>query len=186
MSEKPGGVPDPADFFGWLNQMVNFPASLAAAIASPTSTSTPDPLTFWKELGENNEEAWVKLIGTPEFAKAFGQSATNTARYRLMIKQAARKYLEAAELAGREDLALLGEQLVNLDARVDDLTDELRENNDQILKTLERLVATMETINHRLDRLEEQLNRLEAKPAQPEVTPAKPTRGKTRKQQINS
>lgn len=162
MSEKAGGVPTPADFFGWLNQMMNFPANLAvsaaSASASPNAAQMPDPLATWKNFTEKNEETWAKfmqqMVATPEFAQALGSSANNTAAYKMMVKQTAKAYLESAGMPSRDDLTQLAEQVVSLDAKVDDLNDAFTDNLSSMPQLMGRVVATLESLATRLERLE--------------------------------
>lgn len=180
MNDKPNNPPTPADFFNWLNQMVA-PMANASATMNPNPAMSLDPLTFWKSLLDKNQETYAKfmqqMVGSPEFAKTLGQSANATASYRNMVRQAAKNYLEAANMPSLDDLSQLSEQVVGLDARLDDLTDTVSEDITELLERLvrsmesigERIISlenrlqTVENIGSRLDKLENQLDQLNAK-----------------------
>jgi hypothetical protein len=158
MSDKPGDVPSPVDFFGWLNQMMLIPANAASsAVPQPTSTQA-DPLALWKSFTEKNEETWTKFmqqaVSTPEFAQAFGRTANNKASYRQMVKQTAKTYLEAADMPSRDDLTRLAEQIVSLDAKVDNIEDGLSDNFVGIPKLLGQIIFLLENVHTRLEQLE--------------------------------
>lgn len=180
MSDKPGNPPTPADFFNWLNQMMS-PLANATATMNPNPAATADPMAFWKSLMDKNQETYAKfmqqMVGTPEFAKTLGQSANATATYRNMVRQAAKSYLEAANMPSRDDLSQLSEQIVSLDGRLDALNDTVSEDIvnlfESMAQTLENLTArvasietqlqSVETVASRLEKLETQLNQLDAK-----------------------
>ena len=159
-----GGVPTPADFFGWLNQMMTMPAKAVSAAIPQSSTMSGDPLAMWRNLSQQNEEAWAKfmqqMVATPEFAQNLGRSANSAAGYKTMIKQAAKTYLDAAGLPGIDDITRLGEMLVTIDGRLDDLTDGLSDTIGGTAPLLERMVATLETMANRIQQLENQVQTL--------------------------
>lgn len=162
MSEKPnndtlGSIPTPADFFGWLNQVMSPLSQATSALASNIPTPA-DPLTMWRSYTEKNEEIYSKflqqLVSTPAFAQGLGRSASATARYRDMVKQAAKLYLETADMPTREDVSSLASQVVALDAKVDDLSDSLSDNFIGIPQLVGKVVLTLETVATRLELLE--------------------------------
>ena len=167
MSEKPNsipGIPDniptPADFFGWLNQVMTPLTQAATAMA--TNLPTPaDPLTMWRTYTEKNEEIYSKflqqLVSTTAFAQTLGRSASATARYREMVKQTAKIYLETADMPSREDVTRLAAQLVALDEKVDNLSDNISDSSDQVPQLVNKVVNTLEALAVRLEKLETQI-----------------------------
>ncbi len=162
MSEKTnndalGSIPTPADFFGWLNQVMAPMAQATTALASNIPTPA-DPLTMWRSYTEKNEEIYSKLlqqlVSTPAFAQGLGRSASATARYRDMVKQAAKLYLETADMPTREDISSLAAQVVALDAKVDDLSDSLSDDFAGIPQLVGKVVVTLEAVATRLELLE--------------------------------
>ncbi len=167
MSEKPNSVPSPADFFGWINQMMTMTATAASA-AMPTAPGgqpqASDPLATWRKFNEKNEEALAqymqKMVATPEFAQVLGRSANNAATYKQMVKQTAKAYLEAADMPSRDDFARLAEQIVMLDAKVDDVNENLVDSLNGVPQLLGRMVSLLETMGNRVASLETQLEKL--------------------------
>lgn len=169
MSEKPSGVPSPADFLGWVSQMMMAPLNAVTA-AAPASVPVPgDPLAIWKNLTEKNQETWSKffqqVVAAPEFAQGLGRSACNTAAYRKQVRQAAKIYLETANIPSLDDLSRVAEQIVQLDAKVDNVEDALADNLPVLT---DRIVSTLETLSNRLERLEA---KIVSHPEQPELDP---------------
>jgi polyhydroxyalkanoic acid synthase PhaR subunit len=191
-------IPNPADFFGWLNRMMTIPTQAAAAAIPQTPPNPADPLEMWKSVMDRNEQMWSsfmrQITATPEFAQSLGRGASTQAAYRTMIKKTAKAYLEAADMPTREDVSQLAKQIVALDAKVDDMGEQVEDNaadasnlNERILTSLENLAKRMEqlearlpgreefsSITQRLTALEGQLTRLEASthPASPSLDPA--------------
>src|SRR5689334_1029737 len=118
MSDKPDFIPSPADFFGWINRVMNISAQ-AAQEAIPKSPANPaDPLELWKTLIDRNEQVWStfmrQITATPEFAQSLGRTASTTAAYRTQVQKAAKTYLEAADMPSRDDLTRVAKQIVAL------------------------------------------------------------------------
>jgi tetrahydromethanopterin S-methyltransferase subunit G len=146
------------DFFGWLNQMMLLSNNAASAAVPQTASPQADPLALWKSFTEKNEETWTKFmqeaVSTPEFAQAFGRTANSNASYRQMVKQTAKSYLEAADMPSRDDLTRLAEQIVLLDAKVDNIEDGLTDNFVGIPQLLGRIIFLLENVHTRLEQLE--------------------------------
>jgi polyhydroxyalkanoic acid synthase PhaR subunit len=157
MSEKPNNIPTPADFFGWISQIMAPMVTATAAFA--TNVPTPsDPLTMWRNYSEKNEEIYSKflqdIVHTSAFAQTLGRSSSSAARYRSAIKEAARLYLEAADMPTRDDVTRLAAQVVALDAKLDDMNDNLSDSIDVLPKTLLKVTGALEGLTARLESLE--------------------------------
>ncbi|HEX2912199.1 MAG TPA: poly(R)-hydroxyalkanoic acid synthase subunit PhaE [Chloroflexia bacterium] len=155
MSENPVSGPTPADFFNWISQFAQPMMEAGAKMAAQMpATSEADPLALWKNLTEKNEKAWTEflaqMVNTPEFASGLGRTISNQAAMREAVRNAAQTYLEVADMPTREDITRLAGQLVNLDARIDDLQDKIDD------ASLDKLNDKLESISARLDRLDQQ------------------------------
>lgn len=144
MAEKPENVPSPADFFGWMNQMMTMPMK-AMADMLPHGANVADPIDFWRNMNQRNEEIFGKflqqLVGTPDFAASLGQTANASAWYRNAIKQTARFYLEAADMPTREDVARLGEMMINIEGKLEELNDSVVNLEDELDETEDSMEA---------------------------------------------
>src|SRR5919202_1314020 len=72
------------------------------------SPRPPDPFELWRQIYETNERAWNTVL-----------SAQKTVRDNMRL------YLEQINLPTREDIARLGELIVALEEKVDQLDDRL-------------------------------------------------------------
>lgn len=153
MSEKSSASPlptgpTPLDFFNWVSQfaqpMIEAGAKLAAQVPMPPGG---DPVSVWKNMSQQNEQAWTQfmaqLVNTPEFAASLGRTASSQAAMRDATRKAAQTYLEAANMPTRDDITRLAAQIVALDAKLDGLDERISE-------------AGLEGLTARLDRLDQQ------------------------------
>jgi DNA repair exonuclease SbcCD ATPase subunit len=148
MAEKPDNIPTPADFLGWVNQMMALPMKAMTDVL-PQGTGN-NPLEFWQGVNQRNEEMFSRFlqqfVGTPDFAKNLGQTANASAMYRNAIKQTARFYLEAADMPTREDVARLGEMLINIEGKLEELNESVVNLEDELDETEDSLEALSKTL----------------------------------------
>ena len=95
-----------------------------ASGASPT-----DPFALWKQIYEANERAWSAAIeramASPTFAQAQGRALETILQAQRAVRDQMRSYLETVNAPTREDIARLGELIVGLEEKVDQLDDRL-------------------------------------------------------------
>jgi Collagen triple helix repeat (20 copies)/Poly(R)-hydroxyalkanoic acid synthase subunit (PHA_synth_III_E) len=92
-------------------------------------TRTADPFETWRQLYEANERAWTTAIGeameSPEFAESSGKMLETMLAAQKSVRENMRTYLETMNVPTREDIARLGELIVGLEEKVDQVTDRL-------------------------------------------------------------
>ena len=95
-------------------------------------TQQPDPkelFAMWRQLYDANEKVWTQASGefmeTPAFAQWQGKMLETFLGFQKAWKDSATAQLEAANIATREDLVRLGELIVGLEEKVDQLADRL-------------------------------------------------------------
>lgn len=205
MSDNPLKSPTPADFFNWVGQYVQpmmenslkMMSQMSANMSNqaqgampplnginPANFNTSDPFAFWRSFYEQNEQAWTKFmqqyIGTPEFAANLGTAATQQAMLQNNIRQTALSYLKAAHMPSQEDITRVATLVVGLDAKLDEVQDdldEIRAQTDTSKKQEERINA----LEKRLGAIEGKLDMLLQLLQNEKPTPApveKPTRAR--------
>ena len=158
MNDKQG-VPTPADFFSWLNQMMPSPNTTA------NSNSSNDVIKMWQKFAQQNQETyakfWQQMSGSnsSDFTNNMNNPAAATASYRAMLKQAAKTYLEAADMPTRDDIIHLGEQISGLNVRFDDLGEDLNGTLGKLPDLLSKIATTLENLSTRLERLESKMDK---------------------------
>ena len=98
--------------------------------------STPsDPFELWRQVYAANEKAWnealERTMGSPAFAEAQGKLLDTWLNAQKVLRDQMRSYLEAANVPTREDISRLGELIVGLEEKVDQVLDRLQDLEDR-------------------------------------------------------
>jgi len=101
-------------------------------MTSPESQSSrrpPDPFEVWRQIYETNERAWnavlERTVNNPSFAESSGKILETFLAAQKTVRDNMRSYLEQVNLPTREDIARLGELIVALEEKVDQVDDRL-------------------------------------------------------------
>jgi polyhydroxyalkanoic acid synthase PhaR subunit len=94
------------------------------------SSSRPqDPFELWRQIYDTNERAWSAIlertVNNPSFAESTGKVLETFLSAQKTVRENMRSYLEQINLPTREDIARLGELIVALEEKVDQLDDRL-------------------------------------------------------------
>jgi len=97
-----------------------------------------DPFEVWRELYDANERAWTSALeeamSTPGYDEASGKLLETMLAAQKSIRNNMRTYLETMNVPTREDIARLGELVIGLEEKIDQLTDRF----DAIEETVRR------------------------------------------------
>jgi polyhydroxyalkanoic acid synthase PhaR subunit len=110
--------------------MSESPGRQASRQASPSSARPPDlPFELWHQIYETNERAWntvlERTVNNPAFAESTGKMLETFLAAQKTVRDNMRSYLEQINLPTREDIARLGELIISLEEKVDQLDDRL-------------------------------------------------------------
>lgn len=87
----------------------------------------PDPYEVWRQLYETNERAWSaaleQAMGSPEFGESSGKLLETLLAAQKSSRDNMRVYLETMNVPTREDIARLGELVIGLEEKIDQLAD---------------------------------------------------------------
>lgn len=90
---------------------------------------TPDPFEMWRQLYDANERAWTtaleQTMGSPEFSESSGKVLETLLAAQKSVRDNMRTYLETMNVPTREDIARLGELVVGIEEKIDQLADRL-------------------------------------------------------------
>jgi polyhydroxyalkanoic acid synthase PhaR subunit len=96
---------------------------------SSSSPRSSDPFELWRQIYETNERAWnavlERTVNNPAFAESSGKILETFLSAQKTVRDNMRSYLEQINLPTREDIARLGELIVALEEKVDQLDDRL-------------------------------------------------------------
>lgn len=88
---------------------------------------TTDPFEIWREMYDANERAWstalAEAMSSPEYDEASGKLLETMLAAQKSIRNNMRTYLETMNVPTREDIARLGELVIGLEEKIDQLTD---------------------------------------------------------------
>jgi Collagen triple helix repeat (20 copies)/Poly(R)-hydroxyalkanoic acid synthase subunit (PHA_synth_III_E) len=97
-----------------------------------------DPFEVWRELYDANERAWTSALeeamSSPGYDEASGKLLETMLAAQKSIRNNMRTYLETMNVPTREDIARLGELVIGLEEKIDQLTDRF----DAIEETVRR------------------------------------------------
>ena len=93
------------------------------------NSGAADPFELWRQLYEANESAWSaaleQAVSSPEFGESSGKMLETMLAAQKSVRDNMRTYLETMNVPTREDIARLGELVVGLEEKVDQLGDRL-------------------------------------------------------------
>jgi polyhydroxyalkanoic acid synthase PhaR subunit len=95
----------------------------------PPSSRSSDPFELWRQIYDTNERAWnailERTVNNPSFAESTGKVLETFLSAQKTVRENMRSYLEQINLPTREDIARLGELIVALEEKVDQMDDRL-------------------------------------------------------------
>ncbi len=159
---------------------------MTKAEGSPRSA---DPFETWRQLYEANERTWnaslEEAMNRPEFSTSSGKMLETMLAGQKAVRDNMRSFLESMNVPTREDIARLGELVVGLEEKIDQITDRMDPLEAAILglkpESLAGLEAKIDRVADRLGSLEDTIRGMESEPAAkvPErvVAKAKPVSG---------
>ncbi len=112
------------------------------------SRQTFDPFTLWRDFYNRAEQAWTEAvqrsISTPTFAETMGQTSQTLLNNLEVWRNFAERYVtEVWNLPTRNDLGRLGEVVVAIDAKADDLDDRV-DHLDEVIGRVDQRLAAVE------------------------------------------
>jgi hypothetical protein len=89
--------------------------------------SSTDPFEVWREMYDASERAWstalAEAMSSPEYDEASGKLLETMLAAQKSIRNNMRTYLETMNVPTREDIARLGELVIGLEEKIDQLAD---------------------------------------------------------------
>ena len=95
-----------------------------------------DPFETWRQLYDTNERAWSaaleQAMGSPEFGESSGKLLETMLAAQKSVRDNMRTYLETMNVPTREDIARLGELVIGLEEKIDQVADRLDAIEDAV------------------------------------------------------
>ena len=97
-----------------------------------TERQAPDPqdlIAMWRQLYDANEKVWgeasSEFMNTPAFAQWQGRMLETFLGFQKALKDSTTAQLQAANIPTRDDIARLGELILGLEEKIDQLADRI-------------------------------------------------------------
>jgi polyhydroxyalkanoic acid synthase PhaR subunit len=124
-----------------------------------TSQDT-DAFAVWRQLYDANEKAWTTALeqsmATSEFGESSGRLLETMLAAQKSVRDNMRAYLETMNVPTREDIARLGELVVGLEEKSDQIADRL-DALDDVIRTRSAEDGKIDQIAKRLDTIDRSL-----------------------------
>jgi polyhydroxyalkanoic acid synthase PhaR subunit len=121
------------------------------------TTQDADAFAIWRQLYDANEKAWTSALeqamGTSEFGESSGRLLETMLAAQKSVRDNMRAYLETMNVPTREDIARLGELVVGLEEKSDQIADRL--------DALDDVIRTQSTEAGRIDKVAKQLDTID-------------------------
>lgn len=121
------------------------------------ASQSTDVFGIWRELYDANEKAWTaaleQAMGTPEFGESSGRLLETMVAAQKSVRDNMRAYLETMNVPTREDIARLGELVVGLEEKSDQIADRL-DALDDVIRTQSAEARKIDRIAKRLDTID--------------------------------
>ena len=86
-----------------------------------------DPFEVWRQLYDTNERTWSaaleQAMGSPAFGESSGKLLETMLAAQKSVRDNMRTYLETMNVPTREDIARLGELVIGLEEKIDQVVD---------------------------------------------------------------
>lgn len=109
-----------------------------------------DPFETWRQMYDTNERAWgaalEQAMGSPEFGDSSGKLLETMLAAQKSVRDNMRTYLETMNVPTREDIARLGELVIGLEEKIDQLGDRF-DAIEQAVRARPAKVAKPTTFN---------------------------------------
>jgi polyhydroxyalkanoic acid synthase PhaR subunit len=121
------------------------------------ATQDTDAFAVWRQLYDANEKAWTSALeqamGTSEFGESSGRLLETMLAAQKSVRDNMRAYLETMNVPTREDIARLGELVIGLEEKSDQIADRL-DALDDVIRTQSAEAGRIDRIGGRLDTID--------------------------------
>lgn len=137
-----------------------------------TQTNSFDAFTMWKEMYDKTEHAWRDVIqdtlGKEYFAEGLGQIQGQYLQYQEIVNKMSEAYLKSVNMPSREEVSNIATLIINADAKIDQLEDQLDDYQQSSSKEIEQLKKSVSHLDKKLDKI---LDLLEKQAVKQEESP---------------
>ncbi|OCS87103.1 polyhydroxyalkanoate biosynthesis repressor PhaR [Caryophanon tenue] len=148
-----------------------------------TNNTSFDAFSLWKSMYDQTENTWrdviEKTLEQPSFAEGLGQVQSQYLQMQGFVNGLTENYLKQMNMPTRDEIAQVASLVINVDTKVDDLTDELEAQLDGPLeaqrKEIDALKKSVTKLDKKLDTIITLLNTSIANQAGPVPSTSTPS-----------
>lgn len=127
-----------------------------------TNTSF-DAFTLWKNLYDQTENAWRDVIQQTleqkSFAEGLGQVQSQYLQVQGVVNGLTESYLKQLNVPTRDEIAQVASLIINVDAKIDDLEDQLDEiDTSASTKVVEDVKRDVDAVKRNITKLDKKLD----------------------------
>jgi polyhydroxyalkanoic acid synthase PhaR subunit len=140
-----------------------------------------DPFSAWQQWTKAGEEMWSRqfeaFVNTDQFARILGQYLDGYLKSQGAISSDVEQYLASLNVPTRADLTRIAELIVGVDAKLDDLIEELETREPAGAGDPAAISSRLDALSEALKRIEDRFSETPARnqPARKRAQPAKDT-----------
>ncbi len=142
--------------------------------------TTFDAFSLWKNLYDQTENVWRESIEQAleqkSFAEGLGQFQNQYLQYQGVVNGMTEAYLKQLNMPTREEIASVATLIINVEAKVDDLEDQIDDVTIDHKKEIETLKRSITRLDKKLDTVIELLSKTNVEPAQNANPAAQPNK----------
>ncbi|MET3194221.1 DUF2730 family protein [Bacillus sp. OAE603] len=130
-----------------------------------------DPLKMWKQLYDVNEKYWGKMMNDvvqkEEFSEWMGTVLDFNLYCKKVMNDQSKTFLEASNIASKEDIANVASLVINLEQKVDTIDDHLFDqagnelDTSALKKDMTKLKSETKAIHQQINELKTSLTSIE-------------------------
>jgi polyhydroxyalkanoic acid synthase PhaR subunit len=132
-----------------------------------STPNPPDPFTALKQAYDDAAQAWgqtvEQMVGTEEFAAASGQFLKRYVEMQAAVRKSSTAAADSLHLTTKDDVARVAQLVVNVERKVDEVTDELHALVGRLAQLPD--AQALSGFGERLTSIEASLERLAAGPS---------------------
>lgn len=128
------------------------------------STKHPfDPISMWKTIYEQTEANWSgilhEMMEREDFSENMGDTLNHYLQYQELVSKMTETYLKEVNMPSRSEVANIASLIINLEEKVDFLSDELDDNLMQTnqMKDIKHLQQTVNQLDEKMSSILSQI-----------------------------
>ncbi|WP_017755215.1 polyhydroxyalkanoic acid synthase subunit PhaR [Calidifontibacillus oryziterrae] len=126
-------------------------------------TKTIDPFEMWKNLYDQAETYWSKVLdenlATEDFSRGLGKVLDMNLQYKKLVNDSTKAYLQQMNMPSKEDLANLATMMINVEEKIDHI-EEVVDGFLDIEMTQQKQMSEINTLKSEVKELHKKIDQI--------------------------